>query len=171
MTEVLDLIFNRRSIRKFQEREVERELLIQLLQAAMAAPSACNNQPWEFVVVTEKEKMDELRSRLIFGRYNAPAAIAVLGNPSLAIKALGKDFWVQDCSAAVENLLIAAAGLGLGAVWLGVHPVSAIVKDMREVLQVPESVTPLAVIYVGYPAESKPPRTQYKEERVHWQHY
>ncbi len=171
MNQVLDIIFSRRSIRKFQERTVEPELLIQLLQAAMAAPSACNNQPWEFVVITDQEKLAALRNIMIFGRYNAPAAIAVLGNPGLAIKAIGRDFWVQDCSAAVENMLIAAAGMGLGTVWLGVHPVAALVEAVRKFLQAPQHVTPLAIIYVGFPDESKPPRTQYKEERVHWQKY
>ncbi len=170
--EIIDLLRARRSIRAYEDRPVEHELLQQLLVAAMAAPSACNSQPWEFVVVTQPEILDRLRSKLLFARYNAPAAIAVCGNPSIAHNSVSRKFyWVQDCSAATQNILVAAAGLGLGAVWIGVYPLPSVIKPVREILALPEEVTPLALVYVGYPAETKPPSDRYEERRVYWEQY
>ena len=168
---ILETIFSRRSIRLYTGQPVEPEKLLQLLQAAMAAPNACNSQPWEFVVVTEPEVMDQLRSRLYSGHYNAPAAIVVCGNLQIANNSAAKYYWVQDCSAATENILIAAAGLGLGTVWIGVYPLPSVIKPVSEVLNIPENVIPLCVIYVGYPAVNPPARTQYDERRVYWQKY
>lgn len=171
MTDVMEYILRRRSIRAYQPREVEPEKLELLLRAAMAAPTACNSQPWEFVVVTDQEVLAELTGKLYAGHYNPAAAIAILGNPQIANNSAAKHFWVQDCSAAAENILIAAAGMDLGAVWIGVYPLPTVIKPVAEVLHLPEQVIPLGVIYVGYPAESKPPRTQYDPHRVYWQHY
>ncbi len=171
MPEIIDHILKRRSIRVYQERPVEQGILTLLLQAAMAAPSACNSQPWEFVVVTEPDVMARLRAGLFAGKYNAPAAIAVCGNPAIAHNSAAKHYWVQDCSAAIENMLIAAAGLSMGAVWIGVYPQPSAIKHVAQVLAIPDGVTPLGIVYVGYPAESKAPRTQYNEHRIHWQQY
>lgn len=171
--DILEILFSRRSVRQFTEQPVEPEMMHKLLQAAMAAPNACNSQPWEFIAVTDFEVMETLRRRLQFARYNAPAAIVVLGNPSIANSSAARHYWVQDCSAATENILIAAAGLGLGAVWIGVYPLPSVIKPVREALNIPEPVTPLGIVYVGYPAEGAvpQPRTQYNEHRVHWQMY
>lgn len=171
MNDVLQLIFSRRSIRQYQPRPVPRELLTDLLRAAMAAPSAVDKQPWEFVVVTRPERLAELQAVLPYARYNAPAAIVVCGVPERAQNEPTGSYWVQDCSAATENLLIAATGLGLGTVWTGVYPVTERVQAVQQVLGLPEGVIPLGVILVGYPAEEKPPRTQYREDRVHWEQY
>lgn len=171
MNPILEAIFRRRSIRKYTEQPVEAEKLDLLLQAAMAAPSAMNCKPWEFVVVTDPDKLAQFRKRLIFGNRNAPAAIVVCGNPSRSTNPTARLFWEQDCSAAVENILIAAVGLGLGTVWVGVHPVAEFKRVVREVVGLPRHVTPLALVYVGYPAEEKPPRTQYDPERVHLDTY
>jgi nitroreductase len=169
--DIMDVIFSRRSIRAYQERKVEHELLIKLLQAAMAAPTAANAQPWEFVVVDDPEQMAAIRQAMPFGHYQAPAAIVVCGNPEIANNSAGKLYWVQDCSAAMENILIAAAGLGLGTVWLGVYPLESRVEAIRKVFNMPANVTPLGIAYVGYPAEQKEARTQYEERRVYWQAY
>ncbi len=169
--ETIQSIFRRRSVRSYLPEPVEREKLITLLQAAMAAPNAANSQPWEFVVVTEAEIMDQLRHHLRAGHYNAPAAIVVCGNPGMANNSAAKYYWEQDCSAASENILIAATALGLGAVWIGVHPLPSVIKPVADILCLPPAVTPLSVIYVGYTAEMPPPRTQYDEHRVHWQQY
>ncbi len=150
---------------------MEPEKLDLLLKAGMAAPSAMNCKPWEFVVITDSEKLSQFRSRLIFGNRNAPAAIVVCGNPSLSLNPAARLFWVQDCSLAGENILIAAESLGLGTVWVGVHPVGEFVRVVREIAGLPKRVTPLGLIYVGYPMEDKPARTQYDERRVHWQKY
>jgi nitroreductase len=171
MTEILDYIFKRRSIRSYTSQPVERPTLVQLLQAGMSAPSAVNSQPWEFVVVTDTAILDHLRQRIMFGQYNAQAIIAVCGSPDVANNNAGRTYWVQDCSAAMENILIAATGLGLGSVWVGVYPEEEKVNAVRQVLNIPDTVVPLGLVYLGYPAETQPPRTQYDEQKVHWQQY
>ena len=168
---ILNQIMARRSIHKYQEKPVEPEKIDHLLQAAMAAPSAMNIKPWEFVVVTDPDSMDAFRSALMFGKHNAPMAIVVCGNTSFFKHPMASKFWVQDCSAATENILLAAVGLGLGTVWLGVHPIHNFTKRVAKILNLPDNVKPLNVIYVGYPAEQKPARTQYDPERVHWESY
>ena len=171
MTQILDVIKARRSIRAYQDRPVDREDLICLLEAAMAAPTACNSQPWDFIVIDEPEGMAALRRTLRFGPYNAPAAIVVCGNPERAHNAEGRKYWVQDCAAATENVLIAATGLGLGTVWIGIYPLPSVIKPVVKLLGLPESVTPLCAVYVGYPAEQKRPRTQFDAYHVYWQRW
>lgn len=168
---ILEAIYARRSVRQYTDQPVEEEKLETLLKAAMAAPSAMNIKPWEFVVVTNPETMDAIRSSLMFGKHNAPAAIVVCGNTLFFKHPKASKFWVQDCSAATENILIAAVTLGLGTVWLGVHPIHNYKKRISDILELPGNVEPLNVIYVGYPAEEKPPRTQYNPDRVHWEKY
>jgi len=168
---IQETIYARRSIRKYQEKPVEREKIELLLKAAMAAPSAMNIKPWEFVVVTKPETMDEIRSALMFGKFNAPAAIAVCGNTSFFKHPMAERFWVQDCSAATQNILLSAVGLGLGTVWLGVHPIHVFQKRISKILSLPKHVSPLNVIYVGYPEKNKDARTQYDAKRVHWESY
>jgi nitroreductase len=171
MTGAIDFILRRRSIRRYTTQPVEREKLLQLLQAAMAAPNACNSQPWEFVVVTEPEILSQLQSGLRSGGYRAPAAIVVCGNLSIANNSACRFYWVQDCSAATENILIAAVALELGAVWIGVYPLPGVIQTVSRILNLPEEVQPLCVVYLGYPAEQKRPRSQYNDKRVHWQQY
>ena len=171
MPEIIDVILSIRSIRSFTDEPVDHETMVLLLKAAMSAPTACNSQPWEFVVVTEPEVLAHIREKFLFARYNAPAAIIVCGNIKIAHNSAGREHWVQDCSAATENILIAAAGLGLGAVWIGVHPYPSKIKPLAEVLGIPEHVTPLSMVYVGHPAEKKEPRMQYDEHRIYWQCY
>jgi len=168
---ILNQITARRSIRQYQARPVEKEKIDQLLQAAMAAPSAMNIKPWEFVVVTEPDLLSALRSALMFGKHDAPAAIAVCGNTSFFKHPMASNFWIQDCSAATENILLAAVGLGLGTVWIGVHPIHNFSKRVAMILDLPDHVKPLNLVYVGYPAEEKPARTQYDPDRVHWERY
>ncbi len=168
---IIDTIYARRSIRKYEEKPVEQEKLITLLKAAMAAPSAMNIQPWEFIVVTKKEKMDEIRSSLMFGKFNAPAAIVVCGNTSFFKHPMASNYWVQDCCAATENILLASVELGLGTVWLGVHPIHVFTKRITKLFDLPKNILPLNVIYVGYPAVQKPPRTQFNPDRVHWESF
>lgn len=171
MPDAIETILNRRSIRRFTPESVDHEILILLLKAAMAAPTACNSQPWEFIVVTEPEVLACIRERLIFARYNAPAAIVVCGNTDIANNVEGRRHWEHDCSAATENILLAAAGLGLGAVWIGVHPYPSKIKPIAEVLGIPENVIPLSMVYVGHPDEVKTPSNRYNEHRVYWQCY
>ena len=122
--EALDLIFKRRSIRKFTDEPVSNAQIDLLLQAAMAAPTAMNLKPWHFVVVTEAEILRRINHTLIFGKMKAPCAVSVCGDLRAGKRV--EKFWIQDCSAATENLLLAATGLGLGAVWCGVTPTRGI---------------------------------------------
>jgi len=171
MSDILEHIMARRSIRKYTDEAVTEEEITRLLKAAMAAPSASNRKPWEFVVITEPDMMRRVRSAMIFGRYNAPMAIVVCGNMRRTYPPPGTGYWVQDCSAATQNILLAAAGMGLGSVWLGVYPISVFVARVRRVLNLPSHIVPLNVIYVGHPAQNKTPRTQYDPRRVRWQQY
>ncbi len=171
MPHIIDTILRRRSIRHFTPEPVDDETLTLLLKAAMSAPTACNSQPWEFIVVTQEEVLEQIRGKLLFARYKAPAAIVVCGNVGIANNSAARDHWVQDCSAAIENILIAVAGLELGAVWIGIYPYPSKIKPISEVLGIPENVIPLGMVYVGHPAEAKELRTQYDEHKVYWQCY
>ena len=164
---VFDAIYARRSIRAYQEgREVEQEKIMNLLKAAMAAPSACNIQPWEFVVVTDKETTSSIKQSIPqFGNYNAPLIIVVCSYAKYI--PWENDEGLVDCSAAIENMLIAATAMQLGSVWIGGFDRAAI----RSILDIPEHVVPAGVIYFGYPAEHPEPRTKYVEEAVYWQKY
>jgi nitroreductase len=164
---VFDAIYGRRSIRRYRDdTPVEHEKVVRLLEAAMAAPSACNIQPWEFIVATECEAVDAIRLAVgDNGHYNAPVAIVVCGCRDL-IPWEGDD-GVVDCAAAIENMLLAATAMGLGSVWIGGFDPSTI----RAALGIPEHVVPVGIAYFGYPAEAKEPRTQYIESAVHWQRY
>ena len=159
----IQTIFSRRSIRKYTADPVSEADIKMLLEAAMAAPSASNNKPWHFVVVTERDTLDALAEAHPYGKMLAQATlcIAVCGVPGIS------DYWEQDCSAATENLLVAVAALGLGAVWLGVHPRDQRIDITRQHLGIPEDIVPLSLISIGHPAEEKEPRTQYDEARVH----
>lgn len=168
---IIETIYTRRSIRQYLDKPVEKEKLELLLKAAMAAPSAMNIKPWEFIVITDRAKLAEIRSALMFGKHKAPAAIVVCGNLHFFKNPMASQFWVQDCSAATENILLAAVELGLGTVWLGVNPIHNYIKRISIIVQLPDYIKPLNVIYVGYPAEEKPARTQYDSSRVHWESY
>ena len=162
--ELIDTIFSRRSIRRYTREPVSEEDIRTILEAAMAAPSASNRKPWHFVVVSERETLNRLAEAHKYAKMlnEAPLCISVCGDQSVSER-----FWVQDCSAATENLLLAAAALGLGAVWCGVHPSQDRVKDVSEILGIEAPVVPLNIIAIGHPAEEKEPRTQYDEDRVH----
>ena len=163
----IDWILRRRSIRQFTEQKLTAEQIRLLLEAAMAAPSAMNLKPWKFVVVQNPEQLSELRKALPFGKMGAPCAIVVCGDLRSFKKPALERFWVQDCSAATQNILLAASALELGSVWCGVHPINTIVKAVRKALEIPENVIPLNVIYIGHPAEEKPARTQFSEKNVY----
>lgn len=168
MDDSIGTILKRRSIRKFTDQPVETEKLTRLMEAAMAGPSAMNAQPWEFVIITDKSVIDRFRKALPLGKMNAPVVICVLGSSRMQRNKAGDKFWVQDCSAATENILLAATALGLGSVWVGIHPVTMFKRQVSEILNLPDEVTPLNLIYLGYPAEEREARTQYEEKRVHW---
>ena len=162
--DLIQTIFARRSIRKYTDKPVGEKDVKMLLEAAMAAPSSSNRRPWHFVVVTDRLMLDHLARVHPYGKmlFEAPLCMAVCGDT-----AISPGSWVQDCSAAAENLLLAATALGLGAVWLGVHPRESRVAPIRNALKLPKTIVPLNLIAIGYPAEEKAPRTQFDELRVH----
>ena len=159
-------ILNRKSIRRYTNRPVEDELIKQLLRAAMAAPSAVNEQSWEFVVVKDKKILNSITEIHPYAQMlkEASVAIIVCGDEN---KEVFKGFWVEDCSAAAENILIAAEPLGLGAVWVGVYPIEERVKALQNILLLPENIKPLCIVPVGYPGEEKQPVNRYDEEKIH----
>jgi len=171
MNDFMDVILRRRSIRKFTEAPVSEDSLTDLLRAGMAGPSAVNAQPWEFVVITDPEILKKFRTTLLFAKQNYTALICVCGSRRVQKNKAGDRFWVQDCAAASENILLAATAMGLGSVWIGVYPVTIYVRLVRDILNLPDDVTPLNLIGLGFPAEEKEARTQYEESRVHWQTY
>ncbi len=162
----IDFIFSRRSIRRFTPEKISDTQIKLLLEAAMAAPTAMNMKPWHFVVVDDPAKLDELRKILPFGKMDAPLAISVCGNMQSIKRPVLERFWVQDCSAATENLLLAANAIGLGAVWCGVHPIKMLENAVSAILNLPKLVIPLNVVFIGQPAEEKPARTQYDQARI-----
>lgn len=162
---ILDVIFKRRSIRKYKDKEIEQEKIIKLLKAGMAAPSTCNLQVWEFIVVTEKEIIRQLKNTIDQGNYNAPMAIVICAN-TVNVPWDDED-WKIDCSAAVENMMIAAIAMGLGSIWIGSHDEAAV----RKLLDIPDHIFVMNVVYFGYPDEEKRPGTKYNEEAIYWQKY
>ena len=163
MDKRLEIIFSRRSIRRYTDETVSEADITSLLEAGMAAPSASNRKPWHFVVVTDKEALQALSATTPYGKMlpNAALCITVCGDPSIS------SWWVQDCSAATENILVAAAGLGLGGVWLGCHGRQEREETVRRILGIPEEIGVLSLLSIGHPDERKPARTQYDPSRVH----
>ncbi len=163
----MDAILARRSIRKYTPEPVADQVITELLAAAMSAPSAGNEQPWHFVVLKERRLLDKIpefhpHSLML---KEAPVAILICGQPKTA-KYDGQ-YWVQDCSAATENILLAAQARGLGSVWLGIHPIEERVTGLRHLLGLPDEIVPFSLVPIGHPAEQKPPAGRYDAARVH----
>ncbi|MBM3476549.1 MAG: nitroreductase family protein [Armatimonadetes bacterium] len=163
--DAIQAIMTRRSIRKYTDEAVTGEEVETLLRAAMAAPSAANKQPWHFVVVRDqalREAFTQFHPHSAMLR-EAPVGILICGDTELE---LGGGYWIQDCSAATENLLIAAHAIGLGAVWLGITPRADRVAQTQALFGLPANVIPLGMISVGHPAEEKEPGDRYDPARV-----
>ncbi len=166
--ELKEVLLKRRSVRKFTEQPVSDEMIEELLHAAMSGPSACNRKPWEFYVVTNEQVLEELKTASKFSKFSAKLSIVVCGNLSRALPMHLADYWIQDCSAATENILLRATDLGLGAVWCGIHPQKRAEEKVRKALGISEKQIPLNIIYIGHPAEEPEARDQYEEKRVHF---
>ncbi len=164
--EVQEVFQKRRSVRKFTEEKVSEEHINALMHAAMSGPSAVNVKPWKFCVVESPELLEKLRGTTKFSKMQAPLAIVVCGYHKPLIPEALNGFWVQDCSAATENILLCAADLGLGAVWCGIYPTEAAVEKVKTDLNLGKRETPLNIIWVGHPAEEPQARDQYEEANV-----
>lgn len=164
----LSSLFSRRSIRAYQPQEVADDLIRDILEAAMAAPSAVAKDPWDFVVVRNRDMLANIAAGLPNGAMLRDAALGIVVCGDLQRAHDGQlSYLLQDCSAAIENLLVAASVLGLGACWLGVHPREDRVRHIRSLLGIPDPVLPVSVIALGWPAESPAPRTRYRDSAVH----
>ncbi|ACB84170.1 nitroreductase family protein [Natranaerobius thermophilus] len=157
----LELLFQRRSIRSYQDRPVEDDKIKKLIEAGMAAPSARNIRPWHFVVIKDREILNKITDIHPYSSMlrEAPMAIAVCGKHS-------EPYWVQDCSAAMQNILLAATAQGLGSVWLGIYPREDRTQEVKDLLDLPEEISPLGVTAIGYPNETKPQKEMYEEDKV-----
>ena len=162
----MDIIFKRRSIRRFTNQEVGADLVTKVLAAAMAAPSAGNQQPWHFIVVKDKQGRQMVSGCGPYAKAAADAPVAIVLCADLSLEK-HQGFWVQDCSAAVENMLLEVCSLGLGAVWLGVYPREDRIKYLQKYFSLPDNIVPFAVIPVGYPAQELPPADRYNQARIH----
>lgn len=172
--EVLKNIKTRASVRAFSEKKINVERVsMTLLDAAMAAPSAMNKQPWEFIVIEDKDLLKVMSEQFPNASSLSSAAFAVVvcGNLKKAIEGEGSEFWVQDCSAATENLLLAAHSMGLGAVWCGIYPSKERTERLSAFLNLPESVIPLNIIPIGYPEKRVEPKEKFKKENIFWNKY
>ena len=166
----MDTIFKRRSIRQYTDENITSGQLEFLLRAGMAAPSAHNKQPWEFIVVNERESLNYLADNHPYAKMlrKAPLCIVVCGNKE---KQPLEGFYVQDCSAAIQNILLQAQDMGLGSVWIGLHPYEELMSLISNKFNIPENVAPIAMISIGHPAEEKRETTRYKEEMIHMNKY
>lgn len=170
---VYNNILKRTSIRSYENKPVEKDKIEKLLRAGMAAPTAMNKQPWHFVVVTDKGQLQKLSEANPYAAMaaKAPLAIVVCGDMNKAAEGEARECWIQDCSAASENILLAATGMGLGAVWTGTYPSKERCADVAKVLGLPESLIPLNTIVIGYPDADVSPKDKWNTENISYNTY
>lgn len=165
----MSIIYKRRSIRKYESKDVSDDMVKEVIRAAMHAPSGCNQRTWQFVVIRNEEMRKKIAEIHGYAKMalEAPVVIVVCGDLSLEQKCKG--FWPQDCSAATENLLLRATELGLGSVWCGIYPDEERMKKFSELLGLPEHVKPFSLVCIGYPAETPEPVDRFEPEKIHYE--
>lgn len=163
----LDNIFSRKSVRTYLNKGVEKEKIDLMLRAGMAAPSGKDVRPWEFVVVTERASLDSMATALPYAKMlnQARYAIVVCGDSARS------SYWYLDCSAATQNILLAAESLGLGAVWTAAYPYEDRMEVVRKHTALPENILPLCVIPFGYPDTKQQPKQKFDEKKIHYEKY
>ncbi|MGJ8455315.1 nitroreductase family protein [Pseudothermotoga sp. U03pept] len=166
----MSTIYQRRSIRKYQDKDIEEELILEVIRAAMHAPSAGNEQPWHFVVIKDRETKEKIVQSHPYAKMILKAPVAVVICADLTLVKFG-EFWVQDCSAATQNMLLRATEVGLGAVWCGVYPDEARVTAFGRILNLPKNVVAFSLVCIGYPAENPEPVDRFKQERIHFERW
>lgn len=167
---VPEAIMSRVSVRQFTDKPVTKEETEILLRAAMSAPSAMNKQPWEFYIATEESLRKKLSEAFPNATYasHSPLVIIPCGNTDKTIEGEGEPYWIQDLSAAVENILIAAEAIGLGAVWCGIHPIDEREKKLKDMLGFPENIKPLAILCIGHSSVKPKPKDKWNPEAIHY---
>ena len=160
-------IFTRRSIRIYKARDVDKAILNEIVKAGMNAPSAGNAQPWHFIIIRDCDKLAEITEVHPYSKMllHAKSAILICGDPSLEKH---EGFWIQDCAAAVQNMLLMIDYKGLGSVWLGIFPLKERIDGVRKIFNLPEGIIPFAVLPVGYPDETKPANDKFDESKIHF---
>ncbi len=169
--DLLEAVHTRRSIRKYKDKPIPAEKVRTILGAAMMAPSAGNEQPWHFIVVDDRDRMNRVKDVHPYVGMAAEAPLGILVCGDLRLEKY-PGFWVQDCAAAMQNLLLAAHNQGLGAVWTGIHPEAERVERFRAIFELPDPVIPLGFAVMGWPVKPGKHKERYKAERVHqnrWQ--
>lgn len=164
--EFKDVVITRRSIRQYLDRPVAEDHIQAIIAAAMMAPSAGNQRPWHFMVIADRDKLDAIPAFHPYSKMvlEAPAAILICGDPT---GTPWPDFWPQDCSAATQNMLLAARDLGLGTVWAGIYPVEERMNGFRQLFGIPENVFPFALVPVGWPKGTFTTAVRFQPERIH----
>ncbi len=162
----MNAIFQRRSIRTYTEPDVSDEQIRTILHAAMMAPSANDSRPWQFLVIKEKDRLAQLCDVSPYAKMTKDASVAIIVCGDLSLER-SKGFWVQDCSAATQNMLLEATQQGLGAVWLGVYPLEERVEFLRNICQLPQHIVPLCIVPIGHPAQSPETPDRYDATRIH----
>ncbi len=172
MNTILAPLFARRSVRKYQDKPVPGSMLQDVLEAAMAAPSANAKDPWEIIVVQKPDTLAAIASGLPYGKMlkDAPVGFVICGDLQ-RVNGPHLSYLLQDCSACIENLLLALSMLGLGGVWLGVHPREDRISHLKQLFRLPEHILPLGVVAAGFPAESPAPRTRFNPTRAHFEQW
>lgn len=169
---MIDCIMTRASVRSYTDTQVPDSIIEKILRAGMAAPTAANQQPWQFVVVTEQYLKDSITSAFEYTKMveNCSFAVVVCGDMDNLFKGDIPEggFWVEDCSAASENMLLAAHALGVGGVWCGIYPIKEREETLRHILNLPTTLTPLNVMAFGYPSQPVSPKDKWKPEKIHY---
>jgi nitroreductase len=168
--ELLEGIFTRRSIRKYKKEKLSDQQIHTLLKAGMQAPSAMNCQPWHFMIIREEEKLQSIMRIHAYAQMLKEAALAILVMTDTELEH-DSGYGIVDCGAATQNILLAAHGMGLGAVWIGIHPREARKKALKELFHLPGHVQPYALVSVGYPDEVKPAVDRFTPEKVHYEEW
>jgi len=170
MNETLQNILARKSYSNFASTPISEDDIDLLLQAAMAAPTGMDMRPWKFIVVTDKTTLQSISEALTYGKMvkTAAAAIVVCGNAKKSL-ITGASYWVYDCSAATENILIAAQSMGIGGRWVSVAPSEKQITNIKALFKLPEDIEPLCTIALGYPEKLLPPKKKFDRKNIHWE--
>lgn len=168
--DAMKAILTRRSIRKYTHQDVSEEIIRELVNAGMHAPTARNIQPWQFIVVNDRKTLDKLSIAHPYAKMLKEATLAILvcGDKKLQE---AEGYIVQDCSAATQNIMLAAHAHGLGSVWLGMYPREERIREVSKLLEIPDHILPVSLISIGYPDEAKDAPDRYKTEKIHWNKY
>ncbi len=171
--EAIEAIFKRRSVRDYVEKEIEDEKIEILLKAAMYAPSAGNEQPWHFIVVKNRTMLNKLAELYPYAKMLKKANAAIVVCADKGLSRYEGDFWVLDCSASTQNILLAATALGIGSVWIGVHLNKKRIEDISRILELPESVVPVSIVSLGYPKGDvfKELPERFRMDRIHYENW